>query len=261
MGEHSVERSCVTAVVTGASGGIGRWVAARLANAGYGVWAIARGSEPLEGLATSDPSKPIHACTLDLSSADTTMLSKVVSGIHGPLGAVVHCAGTIQTGSLATADPSDVLKIMRSNALGPLALTALLLPLLAPGGTIVFINSSQGLSARKGAGAYAASKHALRAIADALRADLDGRGIRVTSIYPGRTATPMQQGLYASRNEPYHPELLLQPETIADLVLWVVSLPPAAEVTDVSLGRRSGHTERWIETLRQGPAAGEPLRS
>ena len=154
-----------------------------------------------------------------------------------------------------------MLKIMRSNALGPLALTALLLPLLAPGGTIVFINSSQGLSARKGAGAYAASKHALRAIADALRADLDGRGIRVTSIYPGRTATPMQQGLYASRNEPYHPELLLQPETIADLVLGVVSLPPAAEVTDaqpsaVAQVILNGGSRRCAKVLRRGSRSG-----
>lgn len=124
---------------------------------------------------------------------------------------------------------------MDVNAMAPLRLTTQLRHLLGPGSTIVFVNSTQGLTASGNTGAYAASKHALKAIADAMRSDLSGSGIRVTSIYPGRTATPLQEKLYAERGERYCPECLLQPEVIADVVHNIVTLPVGAEITDITI--------------------------
>jgi NADP-dependent 3-hydroxy acid dehydrogenase YdfG len=223
------------AVVTGASQGIGRAVAYRLAHNGYLVWAVARRAERLEELAESAPKGHIRPSPVDLTAPDLAVLEDALAEAGAHVDTVVHCAGVITTGSLMAADPHDALRLMHVNALSPLRLTNRLRPRLGSGSTVVFVNSSQGLSAPGGAGAYAASKHALKAIADALRSDLTGSGIRVTSIYPGRTATPMQARLYAERDEVYRPEFLLQPDAIAQLVHTVITLPAGAEVTDISV--------------------------
>jgi NADP-dependent 3-hydroxy acid dehydrogenase YdfG len=223
-------------VVTGASQGIGRAVAYRLACEGYVVWAVARRAERLEELAASGPVGRIRPLPLDLSTTpDFAVLLDAAAETGGQVDTVVHCAGIVTTGPVIAADPDEALRLMNLNALSPLRLTSRLRHRLGPGSTVVFVNSSQGLLASGGAGIYAASKHALKAIADALRSDLTGSGIRVTSIYPGRTATPMQARLYAERHEVYRPECLLQPEAIAQLVHTVITLPAGAEVTDISV--------------------------
>ena len=111
-----------------------------------------------------------------------------------------------------------------------------LLPLLKkPRGQIVFINSSAGLTARPNVGYFSATQHALKALTDTLRDEVNVDGIRVLSIYPGRTATPRIQALHVIEGRPYQPEYLLQPDDIASVVLNAVTLPWTAEVTDISL--------------------------
>ena len=111
------------------------------------------------------------------------------------------------------------------------------MPFLIKGrGQIVVINSSTGLAVnRPEIAQYAATKHALRAIADSVRAEVNQKGIRVLSVYLGRTATPMQEALYRREARPYDPEKLLQPEDVATMVLAALALPPTAEVTDISI--------------------------
>jgi NADP-dependent 3-hydroxy acid dehydrogenase YdfG len=114
-------------------------------------------------------------------------------------------------------------------------LTRALLPYFVSTASIVFLNSSQGLQATGGTSQFAASMHARKAVADALRDEMNERGIRLTSIFPGRTATPRQEAIYAKNDWTYQPELLLQPEDIAELALAVLELPATAEVTDIML--------------------------
>ncbi|MGW5238139.1 SDR family NAD(P)-dependent oxidoreductase [Monashia sp. NPDC004114] len=223
------------AVVTGASQGIGAAVSLRLARQGYLVWAVARSSEQLERIREAGPPQLIRPFPMDLATSELGALERALAEAGHRLGALVHCAGVIVTGSLLVDGSSDLQRLMDLNAFSPLRLTAQLRGRLHAGSTVVFVNSTQGLAASGGTGAYAASKHALKAMADAMRADLTGSGIRVTTIYPGRTATPMQAQLYAERNETYRPEVLLQPEVVAHLVHTVVALPPGAEVTDISV--------------------------
>jgi NADP-dependent 3-hydroxy acid dehydrogenase YdfG len=102
-------------------------------------------------------------------------------------------------------------------------------------GQIVFINSSAGLTAKAGAGQYAATKFALKAIADSLRAEVNALGLRVLSVYPGRTASPMQAAIYKMEGKAYNPERLLQPEDVAACVINALSLPRTAEVTDIQV--------------------------
>jgi NADP-dependent 3-hydroxy acid dehydrogenase YdfG len=80
---------------------------------------------------------------------------------------------------------------------------------------------------------YAATKHALKAIADSLREEVNAEGLRVLSVYPGRTASPMQAAVHEMEGRAYHPERLMQPEDVAAVVINALSLPRSAEVTDI----------------------------
>jgi NADP-dependent 3-hydroxy acid dehydrogenase YdfG len=108
-------------------------------------------------------------------------------------------------------------------------------------GQIVFINSSVGLRARAGVGQYAATKHALKALADSLREEVNASGVRVISVYPGQTASPMQADLYEAAQKIYTPERLLQASDVAEVVVCALSLPRSAEVTDIALRPMQSH--------------------
>jgi NADP-dependent 3-hydroxy acid dehydrogenase YdfG len=102
-------------------------------------------------------------------------------------------------------------------------------------GQIVFMNSSAGLAARPGAGPFAATMHALKALADALRGEINVDGVRVLSVFPGRTATPRIASLHAREERDYRPSLLLQPEDVASAVMNALALPRTAEITDINI--------------------------
>jgi NADP-dependent 3-hydroxy acid dehydrogenase YdfG len=152
------------------------------------------------------------------------------------LDVLVHSAGIFRMGPIGEAPISDLDLVYRTNVRAPYALTQALLPMLvARQGQIVFINSSVGLTARAGVGAYAASKHALKAIADSLRAEINELGVRVISVYPGRTATPQQEKIYEQEERPYRSDRLLQPEDVAQAVLNALAMPRTAEITDINI--------------------------
>jgi NADP-dependent 3-hydroxy acid dehydrogenase YdfG len=100
-------------------------------------------------------------------------------------------------------------------------------------GQVVFINSSAGVSASVNLSQYAATKFALRAIADSLRQEINGESVRVLSVYPGRTAGPMQESVHKMEGKAYYPERLMQPEEVAAMVIQALSLPRSAEVTEI----------------------------
>ena len=124
----------------------------------------------------------------------------------------------------------------RTNVRAPYLLTQALLPLLRRRqGQVVFINSSVGLAARAQVGPYAATKHALKALADSFREEVNTSGLRVLSVYLGRTASPMQAMIHAMEGKPYYPEYLIQASDVAAVVLNALCLPRTAEVTDISI--------------------------
>jgi NADP-dependent 3-hydroxy acid dehydrogenase YdfG len=154
----------------------------------------------------------------------------------GRLDVLVHCAGSIALGPIATAPVEDLDHQYRTNVRAPYLLTQRLLPALtAARGQVVFINSSVVLAPRPHVGQYAATKHALRAIADTLREEVNPNGLRVLSVYPGRTATPLQARLHAVEGKPYAPDRLLQPSDVASVVVEALTLPRTAELTDLSI--------------------------
>jgi NADP-dependent 3-hydroxy acid dehydrogenase YdfG len=100
---------------------------------------------------------------------------------------------------------------------------------------VVFINSSAGPAPRAGIAAYAASKAALKALAESLRAEVNPGGVRVLSVFPGRTATAMQEEVHRLEGKAYEPERLLQPADVAAAVVNALCLPRTAEVTDINV--------------------------
>jgi NADP-dependent 3-hydroxy acid dehydrogenase YdfG len=234
--EARVER---LAVVTGASSGIGRAIALALARQGVRLCVVGRNSERLgQTVAAAQSFVPVTSFQLDLT--DETSMQHLVEHLKEnarKLDILVHSAGMIQQGLFERASIEHLDQQYATNVRAPYLLTQRLLPLLVRArGQIAFINSSVGLSvSRPDIGQYAATKHALKAIADSLRAEVNPQGVRVLSVYLGRTATAMQEALFKQEAKAYRPAKLLQPEDVATMVLAALALPPTAEVTEISI--------------------------
>ena len=147
------------------------------------------------------------------------------------LDSLLHIAGIARLDRVRSLSAGDARDQLNVNLLSPIVLTNALLPALRERrGHVVFANSSAGIHAKPGWAAYSSSKFGLRGFADSLRAEEKGSGIRVTSLYLGRTATPMQRQVHAQEGWDYDPSRWMQPETVADSVLQLLDLPRDADV-------------------------------
>jgi NADP-dependent 3-hydroxy acid dehydrogenase YdfG len=226
----------LTCVVTGASSGIGRSVAIALASAGATVCAVARRRQELDVTADlAGGAGRFVPFDMDLAREDQIQdLADALSAQGERVDVLIHSAGTWSYGHVETASARDLDRMYAVNVRAPYLLTQALLPTLRERkGQIVFVNSTAGLTARAGVAQYAATKHALKAIADSLREEVNADGVRVVSVFPGRTATPMQSRVFAAEGRQYVPERLMQPADVASVVLQAITLPRTAEVTDV----------------------------
>lgn len=228
-----------TTVVTGASSGVGRAIALSLATQGAIVCLLGRKVDALQSVADSMPATAPHPLIYQVDLTQDEDVDTLCAGLRrdcGQLDMLIHSAGVIIRGEVAGAAIADFDLQYRTNVRGVYLLTQALLPMLTPHcGQIVFVNSSVALRARGGLAQYAASKHALKAIADSLRDEVNRDGIRVLSVYLGRTATPMQAAVHKMEGREYHPEGLIQPEDVASVVTHALSLPRTIEVTDITV--------------------------
>lgn len=230
------------AVVTGASRGIGAAIALALAAAGARLCLVGRDEAALLAVAQqaggSREGAGQHLC-LQADLADEADVERLATALQRELPSVdvlVHAAGVLHRAPLADAPAAQFDAQYRINVRAPFELTQRLLSQLkAARGQVVFVNSSAGLVARASIVQYAATKHALKAIADGLREEVNADGVRVLSLYVGRTATRMQADLHAMEGKAYDPGTLIQPEDVAALTLQVLSLPRSVEVTDINL--------------------------
>ncbi|SMD09068.1 NADP-dependent 3-hydroxy acid dehydrogenase YdfG [Lentzea albidocapillata] len=165
----------------------------------------------------------------NVASADVAAVSR--------LDVIVHSAGIALLGPLAEASQDDWRRTFDVNVFAVAELTNLVLPQLrAASGHVVLINSGAGLAANPGWGVYAASKFALRAYADALRGDEPS--LRVTTVYPGRTATPMQQDVRRQEGGEYDPSKYIDPASIGRAVASAVLATPDAHITEINVRSR-----------------------
>jgi short-subunit dehydrogenase len=219
-----------THLVTGAGSGIGFVLAERLLERGDDLVLLARSTERAHELREDLPGATVLVA--DLASPES------VESLDLPdeLDSVVHAAGVVELGPVAALSTSAWAEQLTVNLVAPAALTRVALPALRRArGTVVFVNSGAGLTAHPGWSAYAASKHGLRALADSLRGEESGAGVRVSTVYPGRTATPMQEKVHRHEGKDYDAGAWIRPETVADAILHVLDLPPDATISDLTV--------------------------
>ncbi len=154
---------------------------------------------------------------------------------------LIHSQGLFRSGPVESSPIADLDAQYQVNLRSPYLLTQQLLPtLLERQGQIVFVNSTAGLQTRGGVAAYGATKHGLRALADGLREEVNGRGVRVMTLYPGRTASAMQEEVCAFEGSVYDPARFAQPEDIAAMAIQALALPRSAEVTELTVRQMRG---------------------
>jgi len=225
----------VTCVVSGATGGIGEAIVAALVSEGARVWAIGRDQRRLEELSSSmrDAVTPV---VVDLSVVEEIERAARDIAASGSVDVLVHVAGIIRMGSSALLTAQDLDQLYAVNLRAAYVLTRQLLPSLRrEQGQVVFVNSSSALRPGSSNSLYASTKAASKALADGLREEVNDDGIRVTSLYAGRTATAMQKAVYEFEGRAFDPAYLMTPEDVAASVIHCLSLPRSAEVTDIAI--------------------------
>jgi NAD(P)-dependent dehydrogenase (short-subunit alcohol dehydrogenase family) len=179
-----------TVLISGASRGIGRATALRLAGAGWTVYATVRREADGEELAAEAPGDLVHPLRLDLT--DDEGIAALGEALPERLDAIVNNAGIVVSGPLETLSAADLREQFEVNVVGAVALTNLVLPRLRESrGRIVFVSSLSGRVSTPMTGAYNASKFAIEAIADAWRLELRRWGIKVILVEPAMTDTDL----------------------------------------------------------------------
>ena len=218
------------ALITGASRGIGAAIARDLA-ADHDLLLGGRDADALGALAASLPG----ATAWPVELTDDAALATAVAGIDR-LDVLAHSAGVGLLGTVADTPADTWRRQFEVNVVAVAELTRLLLPALrAARGRVVLLNSGAGHNARAGWASYAASKFALRAFADALRAEEEDHGVRVTSVHPGRTDTDMQRSVVAQERGEYKVQHYLRVESVAAAVGLAVRATDDAELTEITV--------------------------
>lgn len=202
-------------VVTGASSGIGRETARRLAASGFRVFGSVRREEDAAGL-RAEGLEPVLMEVTDSASVAAARDAVLAALGETPLVGLVNNAGAPAAGPLELLPLEELRRVLDVNVVGVMAVTQAFLPALRrSGGRIVNMSSVSGRIAMPFAGPYAASKFALEALSDSLRRELLGSGVRVMLIEPGSVRTPIWDKVQAPgkleryEGTPYAPALLL----------------------------------------------------
>lgn len=226
------------ALVTGATSGIGLATVQALAS-DHHIIALARNQQRLDDLVASLPSA--QAVSVDLSDAEAVAEAVNELGLER-LDVLVNSAGVEAAGRLEELSVSQWHQVLDLDLVAPAQLTTLLLPALRKAhGLVVMLNSGAGTRVWPGQGLYCAAKHGLRALADALREEERGR-IRVTTIYPGRTDTAMQQRLHnlgatagSGKGRDYCAADHMQAASVAKAIRLAVDMPLDATIEDLHI--------------------------
>ena len=227
-----------TAVVTGATSGIGKSIALALGREGANLILVGRDPQKLAATQAdlhAHVAGTVETCCIDFAAEDLAEGCEQLVHMAAADILILSAGVLITSNSFADAKLADIDLQYRVNLRAPIALVQALLPeLRARQGQVVFINSSAAQQKSKPTVAgYTATKYGLTSVADALRDEVNPQGIRVLSVYPGKTATPMQEQIYAGQDREYRGSRLLQAADVAEAVLSALALPRTAEITDI----------------------------
>jgi NADP-dependent 3-hydroxy acid dehydrogenase YdfG len=245
MGSQTPER---TAVVTGASSGIGAATARALAQAGFRVYVGARRLDRLREVA-----EPIGATARPLDVTDLESIRAFAGQLPSRIHLLVNNAGgALGVDRIETAHDEDWQRMWETNVLGVLRVTRALLPALRASGDghIVNLGSIAGFETYVGGAGYTGSKHALRALTRTLRLELLGEPVRVTEVSPGLVETEFSLVRFAGDAERaksvYSGLDPLTPEDIADCVVWAVTRPSHVNIDEIVVRPRDQATATQV---------------
>jgi NADP-dependent 3-hydroxy acid dehydrogenase YdfG len=243
MSESVAPLAGKVALVTGASSGIGEATAVALADAGAAVAIGARRRDRLDALAAGLRDRGARVLQLDLDVTDEEACTAAVARTREELGrldVLVNNAGVMLLGTIVGADTEDWRRMLQTNVLGLMYMTAAAVEGMVEQGSgdIVNVSSVAGRVARKGAGVYNASKWAVNAFSESLRQEVTGRGVRVGLVEPGAVATELTDHITQPEARRASKEMVggmtpLQAEDIARAVLFLVTQPAHVAVNEV----------------------------
>jgi NADP-dependent 3-hydroxy acid dehydrogenase YdfG len=228
-----------TAVVTGASRGIGRAIAQALADAGARVALIARNSSSLHDAAEALGARALPIiCNVSNAADVSSAIRTIETAFGGPPDVLVNNAGAFTLAPIDTVDPSSFSIDVETNLVAPLRFVRALLPAMRERGDghIISIGSVADRSILPENAAYAASKHGARALHEGLRLETRGSGVRATLISPGPVDTPMWDSIDPDHRHGFTPRAkMLRAQAVADAVLYVITQPPDVNVDELRL--------------------------
>jgi NADP-dependent 3-hydroxy acid dehydrogenase YdfG len=236
-----------TAIVTGASSGIGAATARALADAGFEVIAAARRLERLEQLA-----KEIGGRAMLLDVTDPDSVTHLADAVPDCSVLVNNAGGALGLEPVAEAQEEHWRQMYETNVMGVMRVTKALLPALERdgGGHIVVIGSVAGVEVYPGGGGYTAAKHAANAVTRTLRLELLGKPIRITEVAPGMVETEFSLvrlgGDQAKAEKVYEGTTPLTGEDVADAIAYVVTRPPHVDIDYLSIKPTDQATARDV---------------
>lgn len=230
-----------TAIVTGASRGIGLATARALVGDGARVAMLARGPATLRDAAAALGVGALAVpCDVSDAAEVTRALAAVRSTFSGPPDIIVNNAGLFELETVEKLEPEALSRALETNLVAPHRIIHEFVGEMRARGSghLLTIGSMADRQVFAENGAYAASKHAARALHEVMRAELRGTGIRVTLISPGPVDTPLWDSIDPDHREGFTPRaLMLHADAVAAAVLYAVTQPDAVNVDELRLSR------------------------
>ncbi len=242
-----------TAVVTGASSGIGAATARRLAREGYHVFCAARREERVRSVA-----EEVGGTAVRCDVTDEDQVAALAAAVGGSLDVLVNNAGmALGADPVVESDPDHWRAMYEVNVVGLMLVTKALLPALVAdgGGTIVNMGSTAGRIAYEGGAGYTAAKHGTQVVSETLRLELYDQPVRICEIAPGMVQTEEfsvnRFGGDAERADQVYagvPEPLVA-EDVADAVAWVVTRPSHVNVDELVIRPRAQAAQHKVHRV------------
>ncbi|HET7431139.1 MAG TPA: SDR family NAD(P)-dependent oxidoreductase [Nocardioides sp.] len=242
-----------TAVVTGASSGIGAATARVLAAAGFHVVCAARRRDRVEALAAE-----IDGTAVECDVTDRDAVTRLAEAVGDRLDVLVNNAGgAFGSDPVETADPEQWRAMFEVNVIGLLQVTQALLPALRASGDAVIVNvgSTAGRIAYEGGGGYTAAKHGTQVVTETLRLELVGEPIRISEVAPGMVQTDefalvrfggdraKAEAVYAGVPDP------LVAEDVADAIGWIATRPSHVNIDELVIRPRAQAAQHKVHRV------------
>jgi len=230
-----------TAVITGASKGIGAALARRCVREGMRVAMLARTAGPLQQIAAELGDAALgFPCDLTDAAAVAVTAHRISEAFDGAPDLLVNNAGLFQLAAVDVMSPADFNAVLQLNLVGPFTLARAFLPAMRErgSGSVVTLGSIADRHVFPENGAYAASKFGLRALHEAMRAELRGSGVRATLVSPGAVDTPLWDAVDPDNRPGFTPRAaMLAADDVADAIWFAASRPASVNIDELRLSR------------------------